>query len=323
MKRTAFITVLGLVAVLSVSQWLEVRATSPDLPKPKRINKVIELFEQGQPVYYVGSGAGGYEDGVKLAQTWADYINYGMEHAPFDLPKLKEFMRGLADGGPTKSGHRTPTVIATLPVGGIDLDTMRANYWQVQQVLATGVHGILLCHARSPEAVSLFVRAARYPFNKQGLDKGLEEGLRGSGGQGYAARMWGVSSSEYLKKADVWPLNPNGEIILGLKIEDQHALANAEKTTKVPGVGFAEWGPGDMGMSLGYQEGHDPPYPRDMQEARSRVLAACKAANIAFLNQVTLANIEDMIREGVKIGSGGREAAAAKGRRYTKRKMPY
>ena len=111
MKRTAFITVLGLVAVLSVSQWLEVRATSPDLPKPKRINKVIELFEQGQPVYYVGSGAGGYEDGVKLAQTWADYINYGMEHAPFDLPKLKEFMRGLADGGPTKSGHRTPTVI--------------------------------------------------------------------------------------------------------------------------------------------------------------------------------------------------------------------
>ena len=130
MKRTSLIVVFGLVCLLAVPQLLDVRAKSPDLPKPKRINKVIELFEQNQPVYNVG-GRGGYEEGVKLAQTWADYINYGMEHGPFDLPQLKEFMRGLVDGGPTRSGHRTPAVIVTLPVGGIDEDIMRANYWQV------------------------------------------------------------------------------------------------------------------------------------------------------------------------------------------------
>src|SRR5262252_9298154 len=82
--------------------------------KPKRINKAIELLEQGQPIYYTG-GHGGYEEGKRMAQTWADYINYEMEHGALDFTALRAFMRGLVDGGPTKSGHRTPAVIATLP----------------------------------------------------------------------------------------------------------------------------------------------------------------------------------------------------------------
>ena len=79
-----------------------------------RINKAIELLEQRQPVYFEfvdGWSAGGYEGGRALAQTWADYITYDMEHSPFDMHGLLQFMRGLIDGGPTKSGHRTPAVI--------------------------------------------------------------------------------------------------------------------------------------------------------------------------------------------------------------------
>src|SRR5688572_5067146 len=131
-------------------------AASPS-HKPTRINKAIELLEQGQPIYYDTANAGGYEQGKKFAQTKADYINYEMEHGAFDIAALREFMRGLVDGGPTKSGHRTPAVIATLPILGLDEAGMRANHWMVQQVLASGVHGILLCHARSPEAARVFV----------------------------------------------------------------------------------------------------------------------------------------------------------------------
>lgn len=40
--------------------------------KPKRINKAIELLEQGQPIYYTTTSGGGYEEGRKLAKTWAD-----------------------------------------------------------------------------------------------------------------------------------------------------------------------------------------------------------------------------------------------------------
>src|SRR2546428_6140479 len=169
-----------------------------------------------------------------MAKTWADYINYEMEHGVFDLTQLRQFIRGLVEGGPTRSGHRMPAVIVTLPVGGLDEATVRANYWVFQQTLATGAHGILLCHARSPEGVRRFVESVRYPFAKIGLGPNLGEGLRGSGSQAYAAQMWGISQEEYAERADVWPLNPKGEILLGVKIEDKYAVANAKEVVKVP-----------------------------------------------------------------------------------------
>ncbi|HXB74425.1 MAG TPA: hypothetical protein VNY05_39685 [Candidatus Acidoferrales bacterium] len=52
-------------------------------------------------------------------------------------------------------------------------------------------------------------------------------------------------------KADAWPLNPNGELLLGLQLEDKYALTNAEQNAKIPGIAFADWGPGDMALSLG------------------------------------------------------------------------
>ncbi len=281
----------------------------------RRINKAVELLSQGQPIYYTGAEDRSYAGGKAAAQTWADYITYEMEHGPFDVAGLQEFMRGLADGGPTSSGHRTPTVIVTLPVTGASEQYFKANEWMVSQVLATGVHGILLCHAESPEAVQAFVESTRYTFRKGG---------RGSGGQGQAAAIWGLTVPEYLEKADPWPLNPDGELLLGLKIENTRALANAQATTKVPGISFAEWGPGDMGMSLGHPDAHDPPYPADMRDARNRVLAACKANKLAFLEQVTPENVVDQIANGVMIGAGKNAKAAAEiGRRHTNRPQPW
>jgi len=37
---------------------LYVQAVSAQAPKPKHINRAIELLEQGQPVYYTGSHSG-------------------------------------------------------------------------------------------------------------------------------------------------------------------------------------------------------------------------------------------------------------------------
>src|SRR5438046_1944964 len=93
--------------------------------------------------------------------------------------RCASFMLGLVAGGPTKSGHRTRPVIVTLPVLGYDATSIRANYWMIHQVLAAGVHGIQLCHARSPEAVKLFVAACRYPIERPNIQKNdLEEGMR-------------------------------------------------------------------------------------------------------------------------------------------------
>src|SRR5690348_3755039 len=113
------------IIALSLGLGLVVAAATMlgDSPKPKRINRAIELLSEGQPIYYTGSHegtAGSFEQGKKDAQTYADYISYDMEHAPFDVKGLSEYMRGLVAGGPTKSGHRTPAVIVNVPVNGID-----------------------------------------------------------------------------------------------------------------------------------------------------------------------------------------------------------
>jgi len=293
-------------------------------PQPKHVNRAIELLEQGQPIYYTGSHSGTegtFEQGKKDAQTWADYISYDMEHAPFDVKGLSEYMKGLAAGGPTKSGHRTPAVIVNVPVNGTDEATVRANAWMFQQVLATGVHGVLLTHADTPGAVRAFIEACRFPNREQGVgQQGLEEGRRGAHGTPTAAQIWGVSAAEYEAKADVWPLNPNGELLLGLKEEDKYALANVEENLKIPGLAFAEWGPGDMALSLGVKSGANGD-PR-MVAARSKVFAAVKANHLFFLNTCNAQNVVDMIKEGVMICSGN-AATAEVGRKSTNRQMPY
>ena len=183
--------VLSACAVLSLC----IAPLLADTPKPQRINRAIELLAQGQPIYYTGSHEGtegNFEQGVKDAQTYADYISYDMEHAPFDVKGLADYMKGLAKGGPTKSGHRTPTVIVNVPVNGTDEASVRANAWMFQQVLATGVHGVLLCHADTPGAVRAFIEAVRFP---------AYGGRRGVHGNSTAARIWGITADEYGEKA--------------------------------------------------------------------------------------------------------------------------
>jgi len=199
-----------------------------------------------------------------------------------------------------------------VPVNGTDESSVRANAWMFQQVLATGVHGILLCHADTPGAVRAFVEAVRFPANG---------GRRGVHGNPTAARIWGMTADEYAEKADAWPLNPNGELLLGLKLEDRYALENAEANAKIPGVAFAEWGPGDMAFSLGVKNGPGQ-MPAVMQAARAKVFAATKASRIFFLNTVTPDNVVDMIKEGVMIGAGNQQAAEI-GRKFSRRELPW
>ena len=318
--RTALSLAVCLALVCGVATLLA------DGPKPRRINRAIDLLAQGQPIYFTGSHSGtegSFEQGKKDAQTYADYISYDMEHAPFDVKGLAEYMRGLVAGGPTRSGHRTPAVIVNVPVNGTDEATVRASAWMFNQVLATGVHGVLLTHADTPGAVRAFVEAVRLPIHKQGVGSGLSEGRRGVHGAPTAAQIWGVSEQEYLDKADAWPLNPNGELLLGVKLEDKYALANAEENLKVPGIAFAEWGPGDMALSLGVRgSGNVAETDPRMLAARAKVFAACKANKIFFLNTMNPKNVIEMIKEGVMIGPASPEAADI-GRKFTKRQMPY
>lgn len=302
-------------------------APSPRPPGPpttlkpgKRVNRVIEMWLKGQPVYYATCGGCGYEDGKRMAATKADYIAYDMEHAPLDFRRLREFMQGLKDAGPTRTGHVTPAVIVTLPIAGT-ADAVRANTWMIQQALAQGIHGILLCNAESAEAAKLMVEASRYPFDP--MVPGLSIGTRGNGSQGQASPMWGMTSEEYFKSADVWPLNPNGEILLGVKIENPRSDAVLSSIFNVPGISFAEWGPGDHGFNVLGPPGSGSTSDPRMVAIRANVLAEAKKRNIKFLNACNENDVIQQIQDGTMICTGGETAAADKGRAYTKRTDPW
>jgi len=317
---------------------------------PKRINRCIELLEQDIGVYYTGHHTGHvltYEEGRKDAQTWADYINIGMEHGAFDMGGLMHYMRGLVDGGPTRSGHRTPTVVVEAPVNGTSEANVLHNAWQFRQILGRGVHGIILCQAETPEAVRAFVESCRYPIGTLGTDPAMPSplermagkrrptpgkdpagrpyvglGTRGQGSEPEAAHVWGIEVVDYKQRCDPWPLNPRGEIMLGVKLESPEGVARCEEILAVPGLAYAEIGPGDLGFSLGYLTTRNNPYPPEMQTARDRILAACKRNGLAFLEACWPENVTQRIDDGVRVLAGGREDSAVIGRAYQKRTMP-
>ncbi|HEX3954514.1 MAG TPA: aldolase/citrate lyase family protein, partial [Stellaceae bacterium] len=202
-------------------------------------------------------------------------------------------------------------------------------------------HGILLCQAETAGAARAFVESCRYPHHPEGVDPSLRSplarlhgevspppapgrlgsGTRGRGSEATAAPIWGVSEPEYRELCDPWPLNPAGELLLGVKLESPEGVARCEEILAVPGLGFAELGPGDLSLALGYREMPRDNYPPEMREARDRVFHACRANKIAFLEIGTPANITAKLDAGVRVFAGHSEEAARIGRAHQKRTM--
>ena len=127
----------------------------------------------------------------------------------------------------------------------------------------------------------------------------------------FRARCTGLPAGLYR----LYACGDGGELLLGVKIESPEGVARCEEILAVPGLGFAEMGPGDLGLSLlGHTTLRLSPYPPEMQEARDRVFAACRANGVAFLESCTPADVAARIDEGVRVIAGGREETARAGR---------
>ena len=283
-----------------------------------RINRAIELLAADQAIYYIGAhtghvltyeqGRAGRPDLGRLHQC-----RHGARRLRHDRARRVHARAWSTAGRPAPATAR-PTVIVEAPVNGIDEPNVRSNAWQFRQILARGVHGILLCQAEIGRGASrAFVEACRYPHRKRRRRRQrLGVGTRGRGSEPTAAPIWGTAGEEYLERCDPWPLNPAGELLLGVKLESPEGVANCEEILAVPGLGFAEIGPGDLGLSLGYTTLQRDPYPPEMQEARASVFAACRRNRLAFLEGATPENIAARIDEGVRVIAG--HARAGHGR---------
>ena len=193
-----------------------------------------------------------------------------------------------------KSGTLAPAVtpMVRVPVNGIE-----KGQWHAKQALDVGCYGIVWPHISTVEEAYNAVAACRYPRLK---GKPLYEpaGIRGDGPT-QAARYWGVTQQEYYDRADVWPLAPQGEILVILMIEDTAGIANLDDMLKnVPGIGAILIGEGDLSQELGLPRQYEH---KTVLDAMAQVVATCKKHNVVVGHpHVESANAERVIKEGYR-----------------------
>ncbi len=117
------------------------------------------------------------------------------------------------------------------------------NYERVQQVLETGVEGILCAMVESPEEARDIVRWSK--FNNPNPLPGEVTGQRGWNGGGIDARYGTLPAADYVRRQ-------NNEIAIICQIETQESLARVDEIASTPGVEALFFGPGDFAHRLGF-----------------------------------------------------------------------
>jgi 4-hydroxy-2-oxoheptanedioate aldolase len=262
-----------------------------DIP---RLNGIIRALEQGQHAFTAFSPA---EIDSALAMSTAKYDGcvFEMEHNPWDGRALRDCLQYMLNRAQiAKAGSIAPAVtpMVRVPVNGIEM-----AQWHAKQALDIGCYGIVFPHISTVEEAYNAVAACRYPRLKT-APRYQPAGIRGDGPTG-AVRYWGLTQQEYYQKADVWPLNPQGEIFVVLQIEDTRGIQNlADMLKNVPGIGAILIGEGDLSQELGYPRQYEH---KVVLEWMKRVVDTCKKHNVVVGHpHVEAGNCERIISEGYR-----------------------
>jgi 4-hydroxy-2-oxoheptanedioate aldolase len=261
-----------------------------DLP---RLNNVIRALEAGQHALTCFAPAH-VDSAVGMSASKYDGCVFEMEHNPWDSGRLRDCLQYMLNRAQIAKAGLVPPVtpMVRIPVNGVEM-----AQWQAKQALDVGCFGIVFPHISTVEEAANAVGACRYPRLKSA--KYYEPiGIRGDGPT-TAARYWGVGQQDYYKKADVWPLNPEGEIFCILQIEDTRGVENLDAMlTKVKGIGAILIGEGDLGQELGIPRQYDHP---ELLKWMARVVETCKKHNVVVGHpHVESGNVERIVKEGYR-----------------------
>jgi 4-hydroxy-2-oxoheptanedioate aldolase len=257
-----------------------------------RLNRIIDKFEKGERVFatFASPDPAG---AIAVRDAGYDALLFEAEHKPWDVPQLKDAMQYLVDRRQVFEADtlapRTTPLVRIPPNGG------ERSQWHAKQALDLGAYGIVWPHVDTMEDARNAVAACRYPSINQ--DESREPfGLRGDS-PAWASRYWGVPVDEYYKRADVWPLAPQGEILVGLMIESVRAVENLDEILEqVPGVGLILVGEGDLSQELGVARQFEHP---TVQAHRNRVVEICNAKGVPVGHpHVTERNVDEVLEKG-------------------------
>jgi len=259
-----------------------------------RLNNVIGALENGEVPVAVFTPPT-IDSAVALSVAPYDGIIFEAEHNAYDIKDIRDCLQYLLNRRQiVEKGTLSPAItpIVRIPPNGAEM-----NQWCAKQVLDIGAYGVVWPHISTAEEAYNAVAACRYPRPKS--SPAYEpEGQRGDAPTA-AARYWGPTNQEYYTRADVWPLNPQGEILVVIMCEDVRAIDNLPEILRtVPGIGVVLIGEGDLSQNLGYPRQYEHPA---VVEAMTAIRRICKEHNVPCGHpHVEASNAQRVVDEGYR-----------------------
>ena len=259
-----------------------------------RLNNIIRAWEEGRPAFSSFANAN-RQTAIEFSTAPYDSVVFEMEHNPWDVQGLQDSLQYLLNRKLIATSHSVAPAVT--PLVRIPANGEEKNQSFAKQALDRGVYGIVWPHIGNAEEAYNAVSSCRYARPKT-ADIYEPEGRRGDG-PAAACRYWGLTQAEYYAKADVWPLDHEGEILVFIMCESVRGVDNLDDILKsVPGIGCVLIGEGDLSQELGFPRQYDHPVVR---EAMGQVVATCKKYNVAVGHpHVTSANVARVLADGYR-----------------------
>ena len=272
-----------------------------------RLNGMVALQDAGQPVFglYAPRAAPRRGQGAPLPDpselktpselahetmgyAASDYVfNSSMERGVEQgLPAFQDFMDAMLESGASARTH--PLVVK---MEKISEDPDFAAH--IGQQLNAGVSSIMFVHVESAEELRDGLAAMRFEVN----------GGTRSRDVGSAPAYWGMSEEEYRESADLWPLDPDGELINWTIIESLEGLENIREIASVRGIGVLWPGAGTLRgvFSTTGSDGQRVLDEEAWENAIQKVLSACKEFDIACGYPASPDDIEMRMEQGFSV----------------------
>jgi 4-hydroxy-2-oxoheptanedioate aldolase len=251
-------------------------ADAPPPPPPPPAKSQAELAQQA------------------LGYNLADFTFSGSMEGDLDraFPEFVEYMKGLTTAGdPTKTPFphlALPMIVKTHKIS----ENRPLAAERIGRQLNEGVVGIMFPETESAEDVRVGLAAMRFKSN----------GGTRPDNVGDAPARWGMSEKEYKEKADLWPLNPKGELINWTIVESKEGLAHIREIAAVPGIGVLWPGAGTLrGVFTNTVDGKRVFDQAGWEGAIQQVLAACKEFKVPCGFPSNEGDIEMRAKQGFSV----------------------
>ena len=223
----------------------------------KRLNRIISLMENHKPAFGTFVSNGNLDEITESVDLGFDFVIIENEHAGMDFQDLRISLQFLIDRRRIQAGTINEFYPTPLVRVSPNADEIHSNQWIIKQTLDLGAFGLLIPKLETVESAQYAVDLCRYPTEP--IDEDMPFAGKRGWGPKRASRYWGMTINEYVRSADLWPLNPDGELLLIGICETALGLKNLpDILTQVKGIGAILVGPGDLAASLGLagQIGH-------------------------------------------------------------------